>query len=173
MYGVLVYIMNESIIKLAILLRMVARHASAGAELLESIHLHSSGSSGSGRFATQQPHQQTSVEQSPVRSSAKNTANQMTQVLSPSIVQTVIPVDTITVDSQVSGDDDEDDSMEETAYEVRYRGLHRASGGAVKSTQQQAIVHTTSRKLKKKERGYKRIRALREERRRKGLPVTS
>ena len=160
-YGVLVYIMNEASIKLAVLLRTVARNASVGAELLESMHLRSSG-----RFATQQPHQQTPVEQpQSVRSPAKST-NQITQVLSPSIVQTVVPAEEIT-------SDDEDDSMEETAYEVRYRGLHRALGGVVESVGHQVIVHTTSRKVKKRQRGNERIRALREERRRKGLPVCS
>lgn len=158
-YGVLVYIMNEASIKLAVLLRTVARNASVGAELLESMHLRSSG-----RFAT---HQQTPMERpQSVRSPAKST-NQISQVLSsPSIVQTVVPAEEIT-----SGD--EDDSMEETAYEVRYRGLHRALGGVVERVGHQAIVHTTSRKVKKRQRGNERIRALREERRRRGLPVAS
>lgn len=161
-YGVLVYIMNEASIKLAVLLRTVARNASVGAELLESMHLRSSG-----RFATQQPHQQTLKEPpQSVRSPAKST-NKITQVLSsPSIVQTVVPAEDIT-------SDDEDDSMEETAYEVRYRGLHRALGGVVERVGHQAIVHTTSRKVKKRQRGNERIRALREERRSKGLPVCS
>lgn len=165
-FGILVYVLNEVTFNIAVVLRIVARHCEAGATLLESMHLRSSRG---GRFA-RRPAQ---VVQSLATARVAHSQTPARSTVRPPI-QTIMSADAITVDSQVSENQDADDSMEETeAYEIRYRGVSRGreSGGVESITQTAQRVMTKKKKLTPKQLGRRRIRAYREQRKLKGLKV--
>ena len=162
-FGILVYILNEITSSTAVVLRVVARHCEAGATLLESMHLRSRG-----RFARRP----TQVVQSLATARVTHSQSPARSTVRPPI-QTIMSADVITVDSQVSENQDADDSMEETeAYEIRYRGVSRERESGLESiTQTAQRVVTKKKKLTPKQLGRQRIRAFREQRKRKGLKV--
>ena len=162
-FGVLVYVLNEITLTVAVALRILARHCEAGATLLESMHLRSRG-----RFA-RRPTQV--VQSSLATARVRHSQSPARSTVRPPI-QTIMPADVITVDSQVSENQYAvDDSMEETeAYEIRYQGVSRDS--RVESiTQTAQRVMTKKKKLTPKQLGRQRIRAYREQRKLKGLKV--
>ena len=162
-FGVLVYVLNEITLIGVVVLRILARHCEAGATLLESMHLRSRG-----RFARRP----TQVVQSSLATARVRHSHSPAQSTVRPPIQTIMPADVITVDSQVSENQyADDDTMEETeAYEIRYQGVSRDS--RVESiTQTAQRVMTKKKKLTPKQLGRQRIRAYREQRKLKGLKV--
>ena len=163
-FGILVYVLNEITLTGAVVLRILARHCEAGATLLESMHLRSRG-----RFARRQTHV---VQSSLATARVRHSQSPARSTVQPPI-QTIMPADVITVDSQVSENQYADDSMEETeAYEIRYLGVSRGreSGESITQTAQR-VMTKKKKKLTPKQLGRQRIRAYREQRKLKGLKV--
>ena len=169
LYGVLVYMMNAVSIYLASGLRLVARQANCAASSLEAYQLRPRRSRSR---HTRQATQQVIHTRSPARSTRHMPVQPVAAIESTgwSPVQTITPADLVTVDSPVSdsyaGDRNTADggSIEETAYEVvRYQG-QRDRGEA------QAMM-MTSKKVTRRQRGRQAIRALRQNRREKGLKL--
>ena len=91
-FGILVYVLNEITLIGAVVLRILARHCEAGATLLESMHLRSRG-----RFARRP----TQVVQSSLATARVRHSQSPAQSRVRPPIQTIMPADVITVDSQV------------------------------------------------------------------------